>query len=199
VTNYGALAILALGKMPERQLRLLIALETVTPSGHGWRSIGAALLASKAGLSPVTVALARDELAAAGRISYIPGNGRGHLSTFKLLFPIKGDSESDPLCEPKGTQDGAQRSSNGTRKGNPKKPVTSANANTGLKAFGLVTSGLLPRSPRTEDQDHEPAAIEATISELRKFMGWPTTRPSIGDRAVIEGEALKAQLRENQP
>jgi hypothetical protein len=87
VTNYGTLAILALPKMPERQLRLLLALETVTPREGGWREVGTDLLASKAGLSVNTTARARRELAKSGAIDYERGDGRGHVSTYRMKVP----------------------------------------------------------------------------------------------------------------
>jgi hypothetical protein len=171
VTNYGALAILALPKMPERQLRLLIALETVSPSGTSWRSIGTKLLASKAGLSPATIRVARNELVHAGTIAYVPGNGRGHLSTFRLLFAIKGDNESDYLSGNKGADPPPERCSNGSRKGDPKKPVTSGNENTGLSTSGLRDFGLAPHGranppgpPRGHLEDPAPLGNLGTLT-----------------------------------
>jgi hypothetical protein len=83
VTNFGALAILALPKMPERQLRFLLALETVTARGS-WREAQTELLARQAGLSVRTAIKARAELAKAGMIEYRPGTGPGHPGRYRL-------------------------------------------------------------------------------------------------------------------
>lgn len=144
MTNYGALAILALGRMPERQLRFLIALETITPAADGSRQIGATLLASKAGLSPSTAQRTRAELIKAGRIQYTRGNGRGNLSTYRLKFstdPDKGSHDTDNLSGAERCSSGSVKVVNGTHKGSHRNPVTSANANGGLSTYGLGPQG----------------------------------------------------------
>ena len=83
MTNYGTLAILALPEMPERQLRLLLALETVPADASDARKISAPLLAAKARLSPNTAAKARNELIDRGMITYQAGTGRGTCSTLR--------------------------------------------------------------------------------------------------------------------
>jgi hypothetical protein len=87
MTNYGTLAILALPKMPERRLRFLLALETVTCDADGWRKIGTGLLASKAGLSVTTATRARRDLVASGAVEYERGDGKGHLSAYRMKVP----------------------------------------------------------------------------------------------------------------
>jgi hypothetical protein len=92
VTNFGALAILALPKMPHRRRSFLIALETVTADEHDWRAIGIALLAELADMSVNTAAKTRDELAAAGLIEYERGTGPDHPSRYRLKFDISWDA-----------------------------------------------------------------------------------------------------------
>ena len=87
MTNVGVREILALPKMPERQLRFLIALETFTCGEDGWREAGTELLASAAGLSVNTIVKARGELGASGAIEYRRGNGRGQVSTYRRKVP----------------------------------------------------------------------------------------------------------------
>ena len=48
MTNFGALAVLALPGIPERQLRFLLALETVTARDGGWRTTETGVLAAQA-------------------------------------------------------------------------------------------------------------------------------------------------------
>jgi len=87
VTNHGTRAILGLPKMPERQLQLLLALETFTPRDDGWREVGTKLLASTAGLSATTATRARRDLVKSGAIEYERGDGKGHLSTYRIKVP----------------------------------------------------------------------------------------------------------------
>ena len=102
MTNFGTRAILALPKMPERRLRLLLALETFTRGEDGWREAGTGLLASTAGLSVNTAARARRELAKSGVIEYGRGDGRGHLSTYRIKVPPQ-------RCPPSRARKGTQR------------------------------------------------------------------------------------------
>jgi hypothetical protein len=140
-TNYGICAILALPKLPERQLRVLLALETFTPGKDGWRTAGPKLLAKTAGLSVNTAIKARDELTGAGTIEYRPGNGRGNLSTYRIKVPnIAGDlsgPERYPSAARKGTQTGPVKVPR-------RNALTSANANAALKASALKPSALSP-------------------------------------------------------
>jgi hypothetical protein len=106
VSNYDVRAVLALQPMPERQLRVLIALATVTPETDGWRSIGAKLLAEIASLHQDTVKKAQPELVKAGLLDYEPGNGKGHYSRYRLNLPSaedsKGGVDSSPPLPEKG-------------------------------------------------------------------------------------------------
>lgn len=88
MTNYGTLAILALPKMPERQLRFLAALETVTPREGDWREIETGVLAGQAGESVNTAARARAELVAADLIEYRPGTGPGHPGRYRIRVEV---------------------------------------------------------------------------------------------------------------
>jgi hypothetical protein len=97
VSNYGALAVLALTmkrrrKVPspdEADLRWLIVLETFPADAKGWRQVGAQLLAEEAGLAYSTSRQARDRLVAAGVVEYRPGNGRGNRSSYRFAAPLK--------------------------------------------------------------------------------------------------------------
>jgi hypothetical protein len=179
VTNYGALAILALPKMPERQLRVLLALETVTRHEGAWRTIETGALARQAGRAVRTVVKARAELAASGRIEYRPGTGPGHPGSYRLLVDV--DKPPANAGRVKPTSDAARvkpstdvasvsrapmlhGSTHATRPPEPvqlgsQKPttpnaVTSANASIALEPLALESSTLprapaRPRDPRT--------------------------------------------------
>lgn len=154
MTNHGTRVILALPKMPDRQLRLMLALETVTPGSDGWREVGADLLARIANLSPNTAARARDELIKAARIEYKPGSGRGRVSAYRLKAPNgrgylsgpeKVPSETDHLSEPERYPIEARK---GTQSGPVKVPnqnaLTCENENPALEASALEASALSP-------------------------------------------------------
>jgi len=144
VTNYGALAILAV--LPEKalasDLRLLIALETVSVNQQGERSIGMRLLADIAGVPYRTARRSRDRLVSAGLISCAQGNGRGQFSTWRILFPLKVSTQGGHLSEPERCPPEPVKVSTEAAKGVHPNSVTSGNANTALKAFGLEASGL---------------------------------------------------------
>src|SRR5262249_36770804 len=114
VTNYGALAILAIpGKVLDSDLRLMIALETVTPDAHGDRKIGMKLLAQMASLPYGTARDARTRLVAAGWVIHKPGCGRGQFSTFRITLSLKvpdygptPSGEKVPGQDPAPSQDG---------------------------------------------------------------------------------------------
>jgi hypothetical protein len=162
VTNFGTLAILALPKMPERQLRLLLALETVPARSGGWREVKTDVLASQAGPSVRTACKARAELARAGRIEYRPGTGPGHPGRYRLLFetgkpPKKRSSDAardnpgnntardNPGNDTAGDNPGNQAPGslvNGPQKPTPPNALTSDDPSTALEPLALDTSAL---------------------------------------------------------
>jgi hypothetical protein len=145
VTNYGTLAILALPWLPERQLRFLLALETVTGRDGDWREISTGLLARQARLSVRTVIKARAELVESKRIEYRPGTGPGHPGKHRLLFdvdkPGKNAAPVNRCKQPPAT--GANASRN---RCSPNAPA-SANANAALEPSALESSSARPRAP----------------------------------------------------
>jgi hypothetical protein len=173
MTNKGARAILRLPRMPERQLRFLIALETFTRRGDGWREAGTDLLAEVAGLSPRTVAKARRELAAASLIGYRRGHGRGHVSAYQVRLPglagdglkvatedatFKGGSVVATFTAPKGGNDVATftqperwqtepvKVANEPDKGGKRNAVTRENSSEALKEIALEPSAARERA-----------------------------------------------------
>jgi hypothetical protein len=92
---------MALRKLPERQRAVLIGLETFTRGEDGWRAAGTVLLAEAAGLSVTTLDKARRELVASGLIDYRRGDGRGHVSTYRIKVPNIADHLYGPAKVPK--------------------------------------------------------------------------------------------------
>jgi hypothetical protein len=149
MTNFGELAILALPGLPERQLRVLLVLETVSPDEDGWRSIGLDLLARQAGRSAHTVVKARDELAAAGLIEYRPGTGPNHPSLYRLRFAISNPGKNAATVKrgknaatvnPGKPAPGTVAMSDFNR--GSRNAATSPNANTALEPLALESSAL---------------------------------------------------------
>ncbi len=161
MTNFGALAVLALPGIPERQLRVLLALETVTARDGGWRTIETGVLAAQARVSVNTAARARAELAKAGLIEYRPGTGPGHPGGYRLLVDVdKPPKNAGAVNPPKNA--GAvnpPKPAPASHPNEPRKPttpnaVTSADASIALEPLALEPSALREapdpaRDPRT--------------------------------------------------
>jgi hypothetical protein len=96
VTNFGALAILALERKrrskvltpDEADLRLMLALETF-PDVGGYRSVGLEELARQARVPYGTARRSRDRLIADGSIACETSRGRGNYTKWRFLFPLK--------------------------------------------------------------------------------------------------------------
>jgi hypothetical protein len=203
VTNYGTCAILALPRLPDRQLRFLLALETFKPDDCGWREAGTELLATTAGLSPRTVAKARGELVAAGEVQYRRGDGRGHCSTYRMrriddridrikvateAATFKGGKRGDHLSAQRW-QPGSVKVANRPAKGGRRNAPTSANASGALKESALKESALPARVPVVEQL----RAIDASVTEevSAEVMKIIKSRPKVRDPVAV----LDAELR----
>jgi hypothetical protein len=95
-SNYRTRAIMRLPKLPERQRAFLIGLETITRDKDSWRETGLDVLAWCAGLSETTATRARDQLVASGLVEYRRGEGRGHVSAYRLAPQVDDDRTSPP-------------------------------------------------------------------------------------------------------
>jgi hypothetical protein len=205
VTNFGTCAILALPRLPERQLRFLLALETFTRGEDGWRQAGTALLAKTAGLSVNTAVKACGELVASGAIDYHHGSGRGKLSTYRIKVLGIADHLSGQPKVPNiaGDLSAPERYPNGARKGTqtgsvkvPKRnAVTSANANTALEASALGSSALRAGrggGPATAVRAMFPGATDDVIEALIRDRA---ARGARNPAAVLAHEARQGTLR----
>jgi hypothetical protein len=98
VSNYRVRQVLALGTMPDRQLRLLIALATWMDDDTRTVKVGFGALTEAMGRHADTARKARKDATTAGRITYIPGRGRGHRTIWTLAcLPEKGVQHGDTL------------------------------------------------------------------------------------------------------
>jgi hypothetical protein len=86
--------------MPDRQLRLLVALATWLPDDTTAVSVGLGTLMKTAGSARNTIRRARRELEGSGRLSSEPGGrGRGNVTRWTVhCLPAKGVSVIDPLA-----------------------------------------------------------------------------------------------------
>jgi hypothetical protein len=113
MTNYRVRQVLALGRLPERQLRLLVALATWMSDDTRTVRLGFDALTAATGNVRNTVKAARADAAAAGRLTWQSSHGRGHLTVWTVLcLPEKGVNVSDPLPEPvKGVNPATEKGS----------------------------------------------------------------------------------------
>lgn len=131
MSNYRVRQVLALGDMPERQLRFLIALASWLPDDTRSVKAGFSTLIETSGRSHNTIRKARRELEAAGKLTSITGRGRGNLTVWVLhCLPEKGTNDTGTLSPDggKGTNDAGTvpRTGNGgkgTNRGSEKVPT----------------------------------------------------------------------------
>jgi hypothetical protein len=98
VSNYRVCQVLALPKMQDRRLRLLLALAAHLGDDTREVRISVPRVAQLAGLSEKWAKIARDELAAAGDLAYEPGRGAGNRTLWTLLcLPEKGVPTGTPF------------------------------------------------------------------------------------------------------
>src|SRR5262245_57367021 len=154
--------------MPERQLRFLLALETFKSDGSGWREAGTDLLARTAGLSPRTVAKARDELVASGAIEYRRGGRtRGQRSNYRMpgidkdIDQLKVAREAATFTVAQRWQPGSVKVANRPAKGGRRNAPTSANVSGALKESALQESAL-PAGARPVDMLR---AVDPSVTE----------------------------------
>jgi hypothetical protein len=107
VSNYRVRQVLALGPMPDRRLRLLVALATRLSDDSRTVRVGFDRLIEDTGNARNTVRTARRELEGRGDLLSKPGGrGRGDATHWTVLcLPEKGTSEVDPLNHRKRVND----------------------------------------------------------------------------------------------
>jgi len=107
VSNYRVRQVLALPKMPENQLRLLLALATYLTDDSRSVRIGFDALVRDSGNVRNTVRAARRALEASGKLtSEGGGRGPGDVPLWTVLcLPAKGVSDVNPLARDKGVSE----------------------------------------------------------------------------------------------
>jgi hypothetical protein len=204
VTNFGALVILALPGIPERQLRLLLALETVTRDADGWRQAETGVLAQLARMSVNTAAKARGEAVKAGLIEYRPGTGPGHPGRYRILLDVdKPPKNAGAVNPPKNAggvnppnDAGPVNPPNDAGPVNPPKPapvshpnepqkpttpnaVTSADASISLEPLTLESSSLR-EAPRLDGHAEGARSGQGDDDDFADYETRPRRSPGLG-------------------
>jgi hypothetical protein len=199
VTNFGTRAILALPKMPERRLRVLLALETLPRRGGGWREVKTGKLAEHAGLSVNTAVRARGELVASGAVEYRRGNGHGHVSAYRIKVTNDAGYLHSPAKVPNNAGD-LERYPDEARKGTQTRPVkvptgyspTSQNVSGQLEPSQLEPSQLSRAAPADVIRAVFPGATDDEIEIMIKDR---TGKGARSPGAVLAHEARQGILR----
>lgn len=134
MSNYRVRQVLALGSMPDRQLRLLVALATFMNDDSRSVKAGFGELIRCTGRSHNTVQAARSELESAGRLTSIPGRGRGVLTLWTVLcLPEKGTNNVGTFSAAgKGTNQAPEKVPTEGRKRYQAKPADQPEPERGL-------------------------------------------------------------------
>jgi hypothetical protein len=207
VSNYRVRQVLALGEMPMRQLRFLVALATWLPDDSRSVRVGFGVLVDQTGNVRNTARKARRELEDSKRLSSVAGNGAGHLTLWTALcLPEKGVSDVDPLpADEKGINGPQQRGSTGPGKGGQGQPADLPEPDRGLDRLANPSgSGSLPLGqllaaavPGATEREIEGAitTIENrhVRGEIRNERGYLRSVIDRGDAAALI-EATRAEL-----
>jgi hypothetical protein len=164
------------GKIPQRQVDLLLALETFTADEDGWRTVGVDLIAHETGISPRTIAKARGELVAADWLDFARGDGRGHVSGYRTRLPsvpkgsknaatFKGRKNAATFPAAKGGKPAPVKVANGPDKGGTRNPAASANANRALKELALKPSAAHARETSRRLHNRDPRLVLLGLDE----------------------------------
>lgn len=204
--------VLALGPMPERQLRFLIALATWLSDETRTVRVGFGQLIADSGTALNTARKARRELEAARKLASTVGRGKGNLTVWTVLclpetaFPAeseaaaKGTSDVDPFsADSKGTSDvdpftPVDNSPKGTSREPQKVPNEAPKRYQGQRAdqrepdmgFNLRAkpSGSLSL-PAREAGDGETREEKDDVVIEGKITSAPGGAPTLADRIVV--------------
>ncbi len=159
MSNYRVRQVLALGPMPERQLRLLIALATWMSDDTRTVRTGFETLITETGNTHNTVRNARRELEALGMLDSQGGRGKGNLTVWTVLcLPEKGVNAADPLEDSKGTNEVGTFSGDlkGTSEVGPFTPVDNSPKGTNREPQKVPTEdGKRYQGQRADQQEPE--------------------------------------------
>ena len=167
MTNYRVRQVLALGDMPDRQLRLLVALATWLPDSTRTVRVGVDALTAATGKTRNTFRRARRELESDGRVGSQPGQHRGDLTIWTVYcLPEKGVNESDPLPAKKGVNPEPGRGSIGDEKGGQPQAADLREPDRWLKSLAKPSSSLSRRRANTRrrprrDRERDPRSCQA--------------------------------------
>jgi hypothetical protein len=190
VTNYRVQQVLQLGRMPEAQLRFLVALATFLPDDTRSVRVGFDVLIETTGNVRGTVRTARRELEAEKRISSKPGNGRGHVTLWTVhCLPPKGVSYIDPLSV---IHNGVNESDPLSDGGKGVNPGPERGSTTPLKG-GQPQDADLRKPDRDLNRLSKPSALAAfVIAEVHRHTGKTITTEEAerGIKTKMNGHAV---------
>jgi len=196
VTNFGALAILALprksGPGESAETRLLIALEAATRAVNerGDRRATVKFLAGHAGLPEITARRARDRCVARGVISYTPGP-RGHAATWRFLVSLTPPERSDhldrsPTAITLGERSAESAAISQVIAGLGSEPGSDHLDRSPTAITNAARSDHLGRAPELSTTDN--TSLSSTVDRARDDDAQPDWRRGPGSRAPAPGQ-----------
>lgn len=184
MSNYRVRQVLALGDMPDRQLRLLIALATWMGDYTRTVRLGFDQLVTDTGKSHNTIRKARRELEDATKLVSERGDGRGHMTLWTVLcLPEKGTNGIGTLSDDekgtnvlgtlpgggKGTNSGSERVPTEGDKGYQPKRADQRKPDRELNRIAKPSSPALPELDiiRSAFPDVTEGEAESIIRDIR--------------------------------
>ncbi len=203
MSNYRVRQVLALGRIPERQLRLLVALATWMNDDTRTVRLGFDALIRDTGNVRNTVRAARADAAAGGRLAWEqPQRGRGHLTVWTVLcLPDKGVNEPDPLTDAgKGVNRPAEKGSTEPEKRGQPQPADLPEPDHGLNRRAETSGSLSARArelltavdPQVSERESDFIIEKIKLDKGRNILAIVRTNIADGDAAAVIGDARAA-------
>jgi hypothetical protein len=176
VSNYRVRQVLALHGLSQRRLRLYTAIATFLTDDSRTVEAGFEVIVKVTGNAATTVRAARNDGQKSGELTWQPGRGRGHLTTWTLqCLPEKGVNEVGTFsadAEPgKGTNSESEKVPTEAEKRYQLQLADLPTSDSGLNRCAK-SSGSPPRRAPTGGANGEPLNVTAVIADLRHKMGW---------------------------
>lgn len=199
MSNYRVRQVLALGPMPDRQLRLLVALATWMGDDSLTVRVGFGMLTGDMGTSADTARRARRDAREAGRISYVPGRGRGHVTLWIIhCLPAKGEQDAAPLSgDVKGEQRPPEKGGNLAHKRGAAHRADQQDPEHGLdlpakpsSSLSRIAEAILAAVPDATEREIRSILDTAQADpKIRNAIPWLTAAVANGDAPALVAEA----------
>lgn len=172
MSNYRVRQVLALGPLPDRQLRLLVALATWMNDENKTIKVSFGIIAQDMGRSIDTAKRARRDAVAAGQITYTSTRGRGHVTSWTVdCLPGKGVQRSAPFSgDGKRVQPSGEKGGNGSDK---RMHIPSSDQDRNAQGLDLVadaSSALGPPGPPGQAEHRLPLDEVVSMAEAMAEM-----------------------------